>query len=67
MARQLEPTSEGLPLELWFYFREIEFVRYEALTAEVIEHLIAALPIFSLRLFQRPGSNDLARALNYKE
>ena len=64
MARQLEPTSEGLPLELWFYFREIEFVRYEDLAAEVMEHLIAALPAFGLRLFQLPGGNDFARLLH---
>lgn len=66
MARQLEPTSEGLPLELWFYFREIEFVRYEDLAAEVMEHLIAALPAFGLRLFQLPGGNDFARLLHRK-
>lgn len=61
MARQLEPTSHGLPLELWFYFRETDFCRYEALAADCMEHLMAMLPVFGLRQFQSPAGSDLLR------
>lgn len=55
MARQLEPTPHGLPVELWFYFSETQFVRYEQLAAECIEHLIAMLPAFGLTHYQYPS------------
>lgn len=64
MARQLEPTPNGLPIELWFYFKEIEFVRYEALTAALMEQIIANIPNFYLRLFQSPTGSDIAKALS---
>ncbi len=54
MARQLDPTPHGLPVELWFYFSETQFVRYEQLAAECMEHLIAMLPAFGLKHFQYP-------------
>lgn len=60
MARQLDPTPNGLPVELWFYFSETQFVRYEQLAAECMEHLIAMLPTFSLRHFQFPTDTAFA-------
>lgn len=54
MARQLEPTPNGLPVELWFYFSETQFVRYEQLAAECMEHLIAMLAVFHLKHYQYP-------------
>lgn len=59
MARQLEQTPQGLPLELFFYFKETNFVKYEQLAAEVVEHFVATLPQFGLRLFQVPAGRDL--------
>lgn len=65
LVRQLEPTPQGLPLELWFYLRQTEFVSYETLVADIIEELIATLPDFRLRLFQVPAGSDL-QSLKYK-
>ena len=59
MARQLDPTPHGLPVEVYFYFSEREFVRYEHLAAECMEHFIATLPEFGLRAYQAPTSYDL--------
>ena len=52
MVRQLEHTQGGLPIELYFYFRETEFVRYEQLAAEAMEYVVASAAQFGVRLYQ---------------
>ena len=59
MIRQLQPTPQGLPLELYFFSADTLWVIYEKLQAEVFEHLIAILPEFGLRAFQSPSGRDL--------
>lgn len=65
MVRMLQPTSEGLPLEVYCFTRTTEWTAYEALQAEIFDHLLAVLPEFGLRLYQRPSGEDL-RALREK-
>ncbi len=60
LVRQLEPTSEGLPIQLYFFTREKDWVAHEHIAADVIEHIIATLPRFGLRLFQKPTGTDIA-------
>lgn len=55
LVRQLEPTPHGLPVELWFYLSETEFVRFENQASCVMEHFMAILPAFGLRLYQAWG------------
>lgn len=59
LARHLEPTPTGLPVELWFFFTDTRFVAFEHLAAEAIEHLLAVLPAFGLRHYQQPSGSDL--------
>lgn len=59
MVRQLEPTPEGLPLQFYFFTTAKDWVPYEHLAAEVLEHLIATLPRFGLRAFQKPSGLDI--------
>jgi miniconductance mechanosensitive channel len=59
MVRQLQPTAQGLPLELYFFFDGTAWVDYEHLQAEVFEYLLATLPQFGLKAFQSPTGNDL--------
>lgn len=59
MVRQLEPTSEGLPLQLYFFTEEKDWVPYERMASDVIEHVIASLPRFGLRVFQKPSGMDV--------
>lgn len=63
LARQLEPTPNGLPLELWFYLCETRFEPFEDQASTLIEQFIATLPEFGLRLFQSPTGNDLQNIL----
>lgn len=59
MVRQLQPTADGLPIELYFFSDGIAWIPYERLQAEVFEHLLAVLPVFGLKVFQRPTGLDL--------
>ena len=60
MVRQLEHTQNGLPIELYFYFKESDFVRYEELAAVAMEYIIASAAQFKVRLYQAPSGSDLA-------
>ena len=59
MIRQLQPTGEGLPLELYFFSSDRRWVPYEMLQSEVFEYLLAVLPRFGLRVFQFPSGVDV--------
>lgn len=61
LVRQLEPTSEGLPLQLYFFTADKNWVPHEHLAADVMEHIIASMPQFGLRVYQRPSGLDLER------
>ncbi|MGB3393695.1 MAG: mechanosensitive ion channel family protein [Stenotrophomonas sp.] len=53
MVRQLAPTSQGLPLELYCFTASVKWVPYETVQADVFDHLLAILPEFGLRVFQQ--------------
>lgn len=59
LVRQLAPTNEGIPLELYCFTSTTEWVAYENIQNEVFEHLIATLPIFGLRNFQRSSGSNI--------
>lgn len=58
MVRQLQPTAQGLPLELYFFSDGTDWIPYEHLQSEVFEHVFAVLPTFGLRVFQSPMGID---------
>ncbi len=62
LVRQLEPTSEGLPLQLYFFTRQKDWVPHEKTAADVFEHVIASMPEFGLKVFQRPAGTDISGA-----
>lgn len=62
MIRQLQPTAQGLPLELYFFSSTTDWIPYEHLQAEIFEHLLAVLPEFGIKAFQTPAGSDFAKA-----
>lgn len=52
LIRQLQPTSTGLPLEVYVFTNDTDWVNYEGIQADIFDHLLATLPIFELRAFQ---------------
>ncbi|WP_285260171.1 mechanosensitive ion channel family protein [Halopseudomonas bauzanensis] len=59
MVRQLAPTPDGLPLELYCFTNTVAWVNYEGIQGDIFDHLLAILPEFGLRVFQHPSGNDL--------
>lgn len=60
LVRQLDPTEKGLPLEIYCFTNTTDWGEYEAIQADIFDHLLAILPRFGLRLYQQPGGADLA-------
>ncbi len=58
LIRQLEPTPTGLPMQVYVFSNDKNWIRYEALQADIFDHLIAILPMFDLRVFQQPSGYD---------
>lgn len=58
MVRQLPATSSGLPLELYCFANTTVWTEYEAIQADIFDHLFAIAPHFDLRIFQYPSGFD---------
>ena len=59
LVRQLSPTPDGLPLELYCFTNTTAWSRYEAIQSDLFDHLLAILPEFGLRVFQHPSGADM--------
>ena len=57
-VRHLQPTENGLPLEIYCFTTHTALVEYEELQADLFDHLIAVVPFFDLELFQNPTGTD---------
>lgn len=60
MVRQLEPTPEGLPLQLYFFTTAKDWVPHEHIAADVMEQVIARMYQFGLKVYQKPSGADMA-------
>ncbi|WP_217474866.1 mechanosensitive ion channel family protein [Stutzerimonas stutzeri] len=59
MVRQLSPTADGLPLEIYCFTNTVAWIQYEAIQSDIFDHLLAILPEFGLRVFQHPSGSDM--------
>ncbi len=60
MVRQLGPGPEGLPLEIYCFTNTTEWAVYEDIQSDIFDHLLAIVPEFGLRLYQKPAGSDFA-------
>jgi miniconductance mechanosensitive channel len=60
LVRTLSPNPTGLPIELYIFTRTTQWEEYEAIQAEIFDHLLAAAGHFDLRVFQEPTGMDFA-------
>lgn len=58
MVRQLPATASGLPLEIYCFANTTDWVEYEAIQADIFDHLFAIAPHFDIRIFQHPSGFD---------
>lgn len=61
MVRSLEPSSTGIPVELYCFTNTTVWAEYERVQGDVFDHLLAILPEFGLRMYQNPAGADFAR------
>jgi miniconductance mechanosensitive channel len=58
MVRQLAASENGLPLELYFFSNDQNWINYEGIQADIFDHLYAMAPQFGLKVFQHPSGHD---------
>jgi miniconductance mechanosensitive channel len=58
LVRQLAPTENGLPLEIYAFTNDIRWDVYETIQSDIFDHLFAVATEFGLHLFQNPSGND---------
>jgi miniconductance mechanosensitive channel len=61
MVRQLAPTEHGLPLEIYVFSKDQNWVNYESIQANIFDHILAVVPEFNLRIFQDPSGLDFSK------
>jgi miniconductance mechanosensitive channel len=59
LVRQLHPTECGLPIEIYVFSKDQVWANYEAIQADIFDHVLAIIPEFDLRVFQNPTGADL--------
>lgn len=55
LCRQLQPTSQGIPLEIYAFSNDKRFENYEYIMSDIFDHIIASVNYFDLELFELPS------------
>jgi len=61
LVRHLQPTEKGIPIEIYVFSKDKEWAKYEAIQADIFDHILAVIPEFELSVFQFPTGNDLEK------
>ena len=61
LIRQLEPTEKGLPIQIYVFSNDIDWIRYEGIQSDIFDHLLAVIPEFGLKIFQSPTGADFGK------
>jgi miniconductance mechanosensitive channel len=59
LCRQLQPTAQGIPLEIYTFSNDKRFENYEYIMADIFDHVFASIPYFDLQIYEMPsGKSD---------
>jgi miniconductance mechanosensitive channel len=61
LVRHLQPSETGIPLEIYVFSKDQAWANYEALQADIFDHILAIMPEFELRVFQNPTGDDFQK------
>ena len=61
LVRQLSPEADGLPIEIYVFSNDTNWVNYESIQSNIFDHLLAILSEFDLKVFQNPTGNDFRK------
>lgn len=64
LVRQLQASEKGLPLEIYVFSNDQEWANYEAIQADIFDHIFAIAPEFNLKIFQNPTGDDFKKLVN---
>ena len=53
MVRQLQPTEVGIPMQIYAFSSDKKWINYEEIQSDIFDHVLAAAPMFDLRIYQR--------------
>lgn len=59
LVRQLEATDKGVPIEIYVFSKEQRWIQFENIQSDIFDHLLAAIKVFGLSIYQNPSGNDL--------
>jgi len=59
LVRHLPPSGEGIPLQIYVFSNDQTWANFESIQADIFDHILAALPVFGLRVFQQPTGHDM--------
>jgi miniconductance mechanosensitive channel len=58
LCRQMQPTSQGVPLEVYAFTSDKQWQNYEYIMSDIFDHIIASVPYFGLELYEMPSTNE---------
>ena len=58
LVRQLSPSANGLPIEIYVFSNDTDWLNYEKIQADIFDHLLAVVSEFELKVFQNPSGSD---------
>jgi len=58
LIRHLAPAEHGLPIEIYVFCKDKVWAHYEAVQADIFDHILAVVPEFDLKVYQNPAGSD---------
>ena len=62
LIRHLQPGDKGVPVEIYVFSNDKVWANYEAIQADIMDHVLSVLPFFGLKVFQAPSGSDVVSA-----
>ena len=59
MVRQLAPTEYGIPIQIYAFSANKEWIKYEGIQSDIFDHIFFFFFMFDLKIYQKPSSNTL--------
>jgi miniconductance mechanosensitive channel len=67
IVRQLDPSENGVPLEIYAFTNETAWVGYESIQSDIFDHFLSIIEVFGLQVFQAPSGYDMRVALGKRQ
>lgn len=67
LIRQLQPTAQGIPLEIYVFATDNRWVYFEEIQSDIFDHLLSIAPVFDLGIFQNPTGADFSRFSHFSK